>query len=129
MPLFFTYIVYQFGMIPSETACTVQLLIGFLISFYLRVVFGAPDWGNYPDHETPYYAGYKTMRTAKHGNLVHIWYPISKTTPWNPDSDVAWLTHGHKTVMGLLMMATGWKNPRWGPTWIFWPLYKLILNV
>ena len=93
----------------------------------LRYLYGGPNWSCYPDHETPYNAGYKTMRTSKIGNLVHVWYPISKST--KVGEDVPWLTHGKKSIIALLMIAFKWRNENWGPTYIFWHLYKLMLNV
>jgi hypothetical protein len=96
----------------------VLLGVGLLISIYLRMVFGNVNFSKYPEFDAPYKAGYQTIRTQRYGNEVHVFYPISKETEVEKDTDPDWLPHGDKTLKGLLMLSLKRHFAGRGPTFL-----------
>ena len=71
-------------------------------------MYGNCDFSSYPQpDELPFHAGFQVIRTEKFGNEVHVYYPIEKNTEITNEKDPKWLSHGEKTLKGLLMLSTG----------------------
>lgn len=82
--------------------------IGLGISVTLRYLFGNCDFSSYPETpEAPFKSGHQVIWSQKFHNEVHVYYPIDKNTEITKEKDANWLTHGEKTIRGMLMLITG----------------------
>jgi hypothetical protein len=104
----FSYLVYSFNLLViSQTISTLFFALSITFVIVLNLIYGQGNFEKYPKMpEAPFKVGYKTFRTTnKHGNEVHVYYPISKNTDITNVNNPKWLPHGEKTISGILMLA------------------------
>jgi|LauGreDrversion4_2_1035121.scaffolds.fasta_scaffold604677_2 hypothetical protein len=94
-----------------------------ILVYVLKIFFpGTPGFqGNYPETDTPFEAGYKTVRTSKFGNEVQVFYPVSRRFKQQaPKINPYWLPHDYKSLNALLMLASKFvKIGSWIPNIVF----------
>ncbi|TNV79003.1 hypothetical protein FGO68_gene3562 [Halteria grandinella] len=105
LPLIFGYIIYRTELLGS---CSVYAyLLSVILLVVIRQLYGNVDFSKYPSTpEAPYACGYRTVRSAKYGNEVLVYYPIEKSRANNEKyEDVEFLTYGSKTLRGLAKLS------------------------
>lgn len=88
---------YQFSQNSVLTLSVIMMPI-------LKLMFGNVDFSKYPDSKGPFDVGYKTIRTERFGNEIHVYYPIQKLsdTEKRKYRPTFWLPHAYKTLMGTV---------------------------
>lgn len=80
-----------------------------ILVYILKIKFpGPPSFqANYPQTDTPFEAGYKTVRTTKFGNEVQVFYPVSRSRRQKEQKiNPYWLPHDYKSLNAMLMLAS-----------------------
>lgn len=69
----------------------------------IRQLYGNVDFSKYPSTpEAPYACGYRTVRSAKYGNEVLVYYPIEKSRANNEKyEDAHYMPYGNRSLYAL----------------------------